>query len=107
MTIFILPSDNPIQRKLLVQTALRVTDLAPGSTYSLEAILGSEFWDTTDESHHSLGRHYAKLVEKARVPFVEAGFTGDRHNRYRFTGWEYSAPGSPLNSTTPSPNVLQ
>ena len=107
MTIFILPSDNAIQRKLLVQTALRVIDLAPGSTYSLEAILGAEFWDTADESHHSLGRHFAKLVEKARVPFVEAGFTGDRHNKYRFTGWEYSAPGSLRNSTTPSPDVLQ
>ena len=107
MTIFIQPSDNAVQRKLLVQTALRVTDLAPRSTYSLEAILGAEFWDTADESHHSLGRHFADLVRKARVPFVEAGFTGDRHNKYRFTGWEYSAPGSARNSTTPSPNILQ
>jgi len=93
MTIFILPSDNAIQRKLLVQTALRVTDLAPGSIYSLEATLGAEFWDTTDESHHSLGRHFADLVKKARVPFVEAGFTGDRHNKYRFTGWGYATHG--------------
>ena len=107
MTIFIQSSDNPTQRKLLIQTAARVTDLASGSILSLEAILGPEFWDEAEESHVALGRYFSDLVSKGRVPFVQAGLTSRRHNRYRFTGWVTATPGGQHNSTSPSSDVLQ
>jgi hypothetical protein len=84
MDIFILPSDTPQQRKLLAHIIARLPSLKPRNRYSLEAIVGPEYWADVDEPHISLGLCFSGLVRKGRVPFVQAGWTSDRHNRYRY-----------------------
>jgi hypothetical protein len=84
MDIFILPSDTPQQRKLLAHIIARMCSLKPKNRYSLEAIVGPEFWEDVDESHISSGLCFSGLVRKGRIPFVRAGLTTNRHNRYRY-----------------------
>jgi hypothetical protein len=80
------PSDSARQRKLLTQVGSRLPELKPRKRYSLEAIVGSDFWDDMDGAPTTVGRCFSDLVSKGRVPFVRAGFTDDRHNRYKYTG---------------------
>lgn len=85
MKVTILASDNATQRTLVEYLNERIPHLEAGQRYSLDAILGPEIWEDTDASHRALGRYFADMVSKGRVPFVTAGWTSDRHNRYRFT----------------------
>jgi hypothetical protein len=85
MTIQIRPSDTADRRALIDYLNARLPELVPDNRYSLEAILGPDIWADTDVSHHALGRYFADMVSRGHVPFVMAGWTSDRHNRYKYT----------------------
>ena len=85
MNITVIASDNALQRKLIHQLNSRISELTPKSVYSLEAIVGADYWQDEPESHRSLGRYFSSMVNKGRAPFTTAGWTLDRHNKYRYT----------------------
>ena len=88
MTIKIKPEDKALTRRLIDQINRRLSELTPGKEYTLEHIVGLEYWQDEDEndSHHALGRTFSLLATEGRAPFVVAGWTGNRHNNYRYTG---------------------
>ena len=86
MNIAIQDSDNDQQRRLITQVQCRLGDLIPGKLYSLEAILGIEYWEEEDDPHRGMGMRFSALVAQGRLPFVFTGFTKQRHNQYRYTG---------------------
>ena len=86
MKIAIRASDKALQRKLIRHLNKRLPELVAKKVYPLEAIVGLKYWIKEPESHISLGRCFSDLVNKGRIPFVKAGFTSDRHDKYRFTG---------------------
>ncbi len=86
MTIKLLPSDNAVQRKLLLHVTTRLAELASGKLYSLELIVGPAFWENEDDPHKALGIYFSDMVIKRRIPFEYAGWTNQRHNRYRYIG---------------------
>jgi hypothetical protein len=79
------PSDTARQRILLNQVRTRISHLSVGQHYSLAKILGEDFWENTVEPHQSLGQCFSDLVANRRVPFVDAGLTSMRHNKYKYT----------------------
>lgn len=80
------PSDTATTRRLINQVNARLPELQSGKAYSLESILGSEYWKDEDDSHQAMGHCFSKLVGDGRAPFEFLGFTSDRHNNYRYTG---------------------
>ena len=104
MDIFIQPSDTFLQATLLTLVDSRLTGLTPRKRYSLEAIVGPQFWEDVDAPHISLGRCFSDLVSKGRVPFVVAGFTSNRHNAYRYMPFgpspEHSRSGTAITHIT-------
>ena len=85
MKITVIASDNALQRKLIHHLNTRLSELTPNSVYSLEAIIGPDYWEAEPEPHIALGRYFTSMVNKGRVPFSAAGWTSDRHNKYRYT----------------------
>lgn len=71
-------------RRLIDQVNASTARLLLGKGYRLEAILRPEFWGDEDESHHAPARAFSHLVGDQPTPFEDAGWTGDRHNKYRY-----------------------
>ena len=78
-------TDKALVRRLINQVNERLTELVPGQEYPLEAILGPDYWQDEDDSHLALGHFFSMLVGDNRVPFVTAGWSSNRHNKYRYT----------------------
>jgi hypothetical protein len=85
MKIQVKPSDTATTRRLINQVNARLPELQPGEAYSLESILGPDYWVDEDDSHQAMGHCFSKLVGDVRVPFDFLGFTNDRHNCYCFS----------------------
>jgi hypothetical protein len=86
MKITIFPSDKATQRRIIQQVQSRLSSLSPGNVYTLEAILGADYWISTEDPHQGIGIRFGDLVSQGRLPFERAGWTAQRANRYRFTG---------------------
>ena len=79
------PSDTATTRRLIHQVNARLSQLQPGEAYSLESILGPDYWADEDDSHQALGHCFSQLVGDGRTPFEFLGFTNDRHNNYCYS----------------------
>ncbi|MEH6517810.1 MAG: hypothetical protein V7742_14085 [Halioglobus sp.] len=86
MNIKVKPPDTATTRRLINQINARLSQLQSGKAYSLESILGPDYWADEDDSHQAMGHCFSKLVGGGRAPFELLGFTSDRHNKYRYTG---------------------
>lgn len=84
MNIQVKPSDAVTTRHLIHQVNIRLQELEPDGVYSLESLLGPDYWADEDHSHLALGRCFSKLVSDSRAPFTSAGLTNNRHNNYRY-----------------------
>ena len=84
MSIAVKTKDKAITRRLIDQIITRLPELKSAHEYELEGILGSDYWQDEDDSHLALGIAFSKLVSQGRVPFECAGWTGNRHNKYRY-----------------------
>jgi hypothetical protein len=79
-------TDKALTRRLIDQINRRLPELVSGEQYALEDIVGPEYWLDEDEndSHLALGRAFSLLVAAGRTTFVEAAWTSNRHNNYRY-----------------------
>jgi hypothetical protein len=91
MKIAIMPSDNALVRRLIVQVESRLPELIAKKRYQLEDILGPQFWESGEASHIAMGLAFSKLVRTGRAPFDVAPLSSDRHNTYRFMPWHQAS----------------
>lgn len=84
MSIAVKTKDKAITRRLIDQINKRLSALKPEHEYELEGILGAKYWEDEDDSHLALGHVFSQLVGDNRVPFKSAGWSSNRHNKYRY-----------------------
>jgi hypothetical protein len=85
MKVAMQKDDKATMRRLIDQLNSRLEVLESGNEYTLETILGPEFWADEEDSNNALGHHFSKLVRDGRAPFAFDGWTKDRHNKYCYT----------------------